>query len=84
MARAAKGELVRLWDSRNRRQRISVLALSFAIYLSALVLIIHLDVWELLIVVGLIMGACWAYGDWKGIVREAREELRREQQQPGG
>jgi hypothetical protein len=83
MARAAKGELVRLWDSRNRPQRISVLALSFAIYLSGLVLMSHLDVWELLIVVGLALGACWAYGDWKGIVREAREELRREQQQPG-
>jgi hypothetical protein len=41
-----------------------------------------LDVWELFIVVGLVMGACWAYGDWKGIVRAAREELQREQQHP--
>ena len=84
MTRAAKGELVRQWDSRNWPQRISVLALSFAIYLSTMVLLSALDVWELLIVVGLIMGACWAYGDWKGIVREAREELLREQQQPSG
>ena len=84
MARAARGELVRQWDSRNWPQRISVLALSFAIYLSSLVLLSALDVWELLIVVALVMGACWAYSDWKGIVREAREELQREQQQPSG